>query len=105
MPCKPGKKQAWCKQSAKLEHCGLVDASGSAGHRKTMQAEVEPHHGAYRNEATMGTLSDRAKAKMSAPSWDRLRKSFDQVNDALLKVSEEAFGELTTIYIKYSISK
>ena len=53
---------------------------------------------------TMGTLSDRAWERLSGESWNALRASFLRVNDALLSVSPEAFADLTTIYIKYSVS-
>jgi hypothetical protein len=52
----------------------------------------------------MGTLSDRAAEKLSGPSWDPLRETFTRINNALLGVSPDAFGELTTIYIKYAVS-
>jgi len=47
-------------------------------------------------------LDPRAIEKMSGPAWHELRPSFDQLCEALLDVSSDAKGELTTIYIKFT---
>lgn len=52
----------------------------------------------------MGVLGDRALAKVSGPSWDGVREKFLQLSDALLSVGPNTFAELTTIYVKYSLS-
>lgn len=48
----------------------------------------------------MGNLSERSWEKVSAPVLEQFRC----INDALLSVSPDAYGDLTTIYIKYSLS-
>lgn len=49
----------------------------------------------------MDRIDPRITRKMSGPSWQRLRRQFNEINDALLAVSSTARGELTTIYVKY----
>lgn len=50
----------------------------------------------------MERLDSRASERISGLSWDPIRAQFTEINEALLDVSEETKGELTTIYIKYS---
>jgi hypothetical protein len=49
----------------------------------------------------MERLDARAKGKIAGPSWEPLRPQFEAVSEALLAVSPEAQGELTTIYVKF----
>lgn len=51
----------------------------------------------------MGTLGAKAIQKVSGRAWDRLRAKFMTISESLLEVSEDALGELTTIYVKFSI--
>ena len=50
----------------------------------------------------MERLDPRAFDRISGPSWEPIRPQFTEINDALLQVSEDTKGDLTTIYIKYS---
>jgi hypothetical protein len=53
----------------------------------------------------MGRLGERAQLKVSGPTWEgKLRTKFMTLCDTLLGVSPESFAELTTIYIKFSLS-
>jgi hypothetical protein len=46
-------------------------------------------------------LDSRAVQRVSGPSWQAMRPTFNALSDALLGVSPTTRGELTTIYIKY----
>lgn len=46
-------------------------------------------------------LDKRAIDRISGAAWDEIRPTFTAVHDALVSVSPEVRGELTTIYIKY----
>ena len=50
----------------------------------------------------MNRLDPKALEKVSGPSWEKMRSTFESVSDALLAVSPTTTGELTTIYVKYS---
>ena len=50
----------------------------------------------------MSSLDPRAIERISGRAWVGLRPLFTRINEALLSVSEDAHGELTTIYIKYT---
>ena len=52
----------------------------------------------------MGALDQRAIDRVSGDAWTGLRDSFFTVSDTLLSVSDSAYGELTTIYVKYKPS-
>jgi hypothetical protein len=52
----------------------------------------------------MGILSQKAIDKVSGPAWDQLREKFFTVSDQLLSVAPDSKGELTTIYVKFSIA-
>ena len=52
----------------------------------------------------MGTLSQRAIEKVSGPSWDDTRDKFMTIAETLLSVSPNAKGDLTTIYVKFTVS-
>ena len=52
----------------------------------------------------MSQLSQRAIDKVAGPAWDELRDQFNSVCETLLGVSEAARGDLTTIYIKFTVS-
>ena len=49
----------------------------------------------------MNQLDERAIRKVSGPAWRPLKEAFLQISEDLLAVSEDAVGELTTIYVKY----
>ena len=51
----------------------------------------------------MGSLDPRAVKKVSGPSWEPLKRQFDEICDSLLAVSQDAAGELTTIYVKFQV--
>ena len=53
----------------------------------------------------MGQLGARAIEKVSGPAWDRLRDKFMSISDKLLAVSPNTCGELTTIYVKFTLTK
>jgi len=46
-------------------------------------------------------LDSRAIDRLDGPNWQRLRPLFEEVSSALLSVSPNARGELTTIYVKF----
>ena len=48
-------------------------------------------------------MDPRAIKRISGPSWEELRPKFYLICDALLSVSNDAFAELTTIYVKISL--
>ena len=48
-------------------------------------------------------LGPKAVAKISGKAWDELRLNFLGVCRMLLDVSPDAFGELTTTYLKFTI--
>ena len=50
----------------------------------------------------MERLDPRATERISGPSWEAMRPKFAEINEALLSVSSDAQGELTTIYVKYT---
>jgi hypothetical protein len=50
----------------------------------------------------VGRLDPKAVERINGPSWSGLRDLFAKINDALLAVSENSSGELTTIYVKYA---
>lgn len=47
-------------------------------------------------------LDTRAIKKVSGPSWTEMRPIFNGVCEALLGVSPDTSGELTTIYVKFA---
>src|SRR5262245_51446987 len=53
----------------------------------------------------MGTLETRAMERVSGPAWDGLRDKFLAISHHLLAASPESFAELTTIYVKFTITK
>jgi hypothetical protein len=48
-------------------------------------------------------LSLDAIKRVSGPAWEALRPLFFDVSDALLNVSKDCVGVLTTIYVKYQV--
>jgi len=52
----------------------------------------------------MSQLSQRAIEKVAGPAWDGLRDQFNSICETLLGVSEDVCGDLTTIYIKFTVS-
>ena len=52
----------------------------------------------------MGTISDKALKKVAGPAWDPIRSQFHSITKTLLSVSPESFAELTTIYIKFTVT-
>ena len=52
----------------------------------------------------MGVLSQRAKEKVAGPAWEDLREAFYTICEALLSVSSDTRGDLTTIYIKFTVN-
>jgi hypothetical protein len=52
-----------------------------------------------------GELSARALAKVSGPSWSTLHQPFIRVSECLLSPSSETYGDLTTIYVKFTLTK
>ncbi|MEI8374626.1 MAG: hypothetical protein WCJ35_17510 [Planctomycetota bacterium] len=50
----------------------------------------------------MERLDPKATDRVSGPAWEPIRPQFNEINDALLQVSKDTKGDLTTIYIKYS---
>jgi hypothetical protein len=57
------------------------------------------------DEPLRGTLSEKALARVSGPGWATLRTAFIRISECLLSPSPEAYGDLTTIYVKYTLSK
>ncbi len=53
----------------------------------------------------MGKLDPRAAKRVSGNAWDDLRDLFHGVSDTLLGVSDSAYGQLITIYVKYIASR
>ena len=49
-------------------------------------------------------LSQDAIQRVSGPSWEPLKQAFFKISEALLSVSQEAAGVLTTIYVKYQVN-
>jgi hypothetical protein len=49
-------------------------------------------------------ISQDAIQRVNGPSWAPLRQAFITISEVLLGVSEEAFGVLTTIYVKYQMT-
>lgn len=47
-------------------------------------------------------LDERARTRVSGPTWDRIRPNLERVHSALVAASPDARGTLTTIYIKYT---
>jgi hypothetical protein len=52
----------------------------------------------------MGTISDKALAKVAGPAWDPLRLQFSEITETLLSVNSVSFADLTTIYIKFTLT-
>lgn len=50
----------------------------------------------------MERLDERARQRVGGAAWDAIRPKFEQINEALMSVSDTTTGELTTIYIKYT---
>ena len=50
----------------------------------------------------MERLDPRASKRVSGPSWAKVRPQFERINEALLAVSPETQGMLTTVYVKYA---
>ena len=57
-----------------------------------------------RREGVVGSLDQRVTERISGNAWGEVRDLFYKVSDALLAVSDSAYGELTTIYVKYKPS-
>lgn len=47
-------------------------------------------------------IDPRAIDKVSGKAWEALKPSFIEISEALLAVSPNVTGELTTIYVKYA---
>lgn len=58
--------------------------------------------GKWSNE--MGVLSERVRSYVSGPAWEPIRGSFMSICEEFLGVDAESRGELTTIYVKFSIT-
>lgn len=56
-----------------------------------------------KNKFGIDQLGPKAIAKISGKAWDELRSNFLVVCGMLLDVSQDAFGELTTTYLKFTI--
>lgn len=52
----------------------------------------------------MGTISDKALEKVAGPAWDALRTQFNEITEILLSVDPDTFADLTTIYIKFTLT-
>lgn len=52
----------------------------------------------------MGTISDKALKKVAGPAWDALRTAFSEITETLLSVDPDTFADLTTIYIKFTLT-
>ena len=46
-------------------------------------------------------LDERANKRIAGPGWDKIRPQLERIHRALASVSPTAWGELTTIYVKY----
>lgn len=57
------------------------------------------------NNHGIDQLGPKAIAKISGKAWDELRLNFLAVCGELLEVSPDAYGELTTTYLKFTIGK
>ena len=55
------------------------------------------------NKFGIDQLGPKAIAKISGKAWDELRLNFLVVSGMLLDVSPDAFGELTTTYVKFTM--
>ena len=55
------------------------------------------------NKFGIDQLGPKAIAKISGKAWDELRMNFLVVCGTLLEVSPDAYGELTTTYVKFTI--
>ena len=55
------------------------------------------------NNLGIDQLGPKAIAKISGKAWDELRLNFLVVCGMLLEVSLDAYGELTTTYLKFTI--
>ena len=55
------------------------------------------------NKFGIDQLGPKAVAKISGKAWDELRLNFLVVCGMLLDVSPDAYGELTTTYVKFTI--
>lgn len=55
------------------------------------------------NKYGIEQLGPKAIAKISGKAWDELRLNFLTVCGLLLDVSPDAYGELTTTYVKFTI--
>ncbi|MBC7818538.1 MAG: hypothetical protein IAG10_16750, partial [Planctomycetaceae bacterium] len=53
----------------------------------------------------MNRLDPDAVARVSGPRWSTLRPAFIEISDAMLAVSPEATGRLTTIYVKFQFMR
>src|SRR5438045_842418 len=53
----------------------------------------------------MGQLAEEAIKRVSGPAWQPLRETFIQLSGTLLSVSPDAYGVLTTIYVKYQVDR
>lgn len=52
----------------------------------------------------MGQLTQTALNKIAGATWDSLRDKFLELSGCLLDVAPAATGELTTIYIKFTVN-
>ena len=57
-----------------------------------------------REGETMGQLQPQVLERISGSAWNQIRDAFLTVSDALLSVNQEAYGQLTTIYVKFTTS-
>ena len=57
------------------------------------------------NKFGINQLGPKAIAKISGKAWDELRLNFLVVCGMLLDVSPDAYGELTSTYLKFTIGK
>ncbi len=55
------------------------------------------------NKYGIDQLGPKAIARISGKAWDELRLNFLVVCGMLLDVSPDAFGELTTTYVKFTL--
>ena len=46
-------------------------------------------------------LDERANLRIAGPSWGKIRPQLESIHKAIVSVSPSAWGELTTIYVKY----
>lgn len=52
----------------------------------------------------MERLSPQVLERINGPSWDEIRPAFLRLTEILLNVDPTTYGQLTTIYVKYTLS-